>query len=56
MTTLWFMGLPASGKSTIASRVEDELLAAGFTIENLDGDELRKNLHPNLGFSKKSDE
>jgi adenylylsulfate kinase len=50
--TLWFMGLPASGKSTLAKRVENILRNDGFDIENLDGDELRKNLHPDLGFSR----
>ena len=52
MFTLWFMGRPASGKSTIASRVEDELFDTGLPIENLDGDDLRQNLHPDLGFSR----
>lgn len=52
MFTLWFMGRPASGKSTIASAVEDELVEIGYPVENLDGDELRKNLHPDLGFSR----
>ena len=52
MFTLWFMGRPASGKSTLASRVEDELFELGLPIENLDGDDLRQNLHPDLGFSR----
>jgi len=52
MFTLWFTGLPASGKSTIAKRVELELRERGFDVENLDADEVRKNLHPKLGFSK----
>jgi len=52
MFTLWFMGRPASGKSTLASRVEDELFDLGLPIENLDGDDLRQNLHPDLGFSR----
>lgn len=52
MFTLWFMGRPASGKSTLASRVEDELVEIGLPIENLDGDDLRQNLHPGLGFSR----
>jgi adenylylsulfate kinase len=50
--TLWFMGRPAAGKSTLAKRVESELRDQGHVLENLDGDELRKNLHPDLGFSK----
>lgn len=52
MFTLWFMGRPAAGKSTIASRVEDRLIGMGCRIENLDGDEIRKYLHPDLGFSR----
>jgi len=50
--TLWFMGRPAAGKSTLANRVESSLRDQGVTVENLDGDEIRKNLHPDLGFSK----
>ena len=52
MFTLWFMGRPSAGKSTLASRVEDRLVEMGFPIENLDGDEIRKHLHPDLGFSR----
>jgi len=52
MFTLWFMGRPAAGKSTLASRVEDRLVDRGYQIENLDGDEIRKHLHPDLGFSR----
>ncbi|WP_436932570.1 adenylyl-sulfate kinase [Halosimplex halobium] len=52
MFTLWFMGRPASGKSTIASQIESELYDLDYPIENLDGDEIRKNLHPDLGFSR----
>lgn len=50
--TLWFMGRPASGKSTLAKRVEAELRQRGKQVENLDGDELRENLHPDLGFTR----
>jgi len=52
MFTLWFMGRPSAGKSTLASRVEDRLAEMGYPIENLDGDEIRKHLHPDLGFSR----
>lgn len=50
--TLWFTGLPSSGKSTIAKEVENELRRRGLRVENLDADGLRKNLHPDLGFTK----
>ena len=50
--TLWFTGLPSSGKSTIAKRVEERLSKKEIELHNLDGDNLRKKLHPDLGFSK----
>ncbi|MDY6788770.1 MAG: adenylyl-sulfate kinase [Candidatus Nanohaloarchaea archaeon] len=50
--TLWFTGLPSSGKSTVAKRVEEEIRSRGLDVHNLDGDDLRKKLHPDLGFSK----
>jgi adenylyl-sulfate kinase len=50
--TLWFTGLPSSGKSTLARRVEEELLARGRAVEVLDGDEVRMRLTKGLGFSK----
>lgn len=50
--TLWFMGRPAAGKSTLAKRVENVLRDRDIRVENLDGDEIRKNLHPDLGFTR----
>lgn len=52
MFTLWFMGRPAAGKSTLASRVEDRLVDREYPVENLDGDDIRSHLHPDLGFSR----
>jgi adenylyl-sulfate kinase len=50
--TLWFTGLPCSGKSTIARRIEEILLERGMNVEVLDGDEMREHLCKGLGFSK----
>lgn len=50
--TLWFMGRPAAGKSTLANRIATFLREQDRPVENLDGDEIRKNLHPDLGFSR----
>lgn len=50
--TLWFTGLPCSGKSTLAKNVEEILLERGLNVELFDGDEIRTNLTAELGFSK----
>lgn len=49
--TLWFTGLSASGKSTIASALEQELVHRGRLAYRLDGDNIRHGLNKNLGFS-----
>ena len=49
--TLWFTGLSASGKSTIAVAVEQVLLSRGHHAYRLDGDNVRMGLNKNLGFS-----
>jgi bifunctional enzyme CysN/CysC len=49
---LWFTGLPASGKSTIANRVEADLHARGVHTMLLDGDDLRHGLNQDLGFTE----
>lgn len=50
--TVWMTGLPGSGKTTIALEVEQRLKALGRNVEILDGDEVRKGLSSDLGFSK----
>jgi adenylyl-sulfate kinase len=49
--TVWFTGLPAAGKSTLAARVEQLLLAAGRSAYVLDGDNMRHGLCADLGFA-----
>ena len=49
---LWFTGLSASGKSTLAERVARSLREAGRRVEVLDGDEVRTHLCRGLGFTK----
>lgn len=49
--TVWFTGLSASGKSTIASALEARLLRRGIHAYRLDGDNVRHGLNSNLGFS-----
>ena len=50
--TLWFTGLPCSGKSTVSHLVAQELRNLGCKVELLDGDIVRQNLTKGLGFSK----
>lgn len=50
--TLWFTGLPCSGKSTLAEIVAKELEQRGRLVEVLDGDVVRTHLTKGLGFSK----
>ena len=48
---LWFTGLSGSGKTTIATRVHQELARRGTEVEYIDGDALRE-VFPNTGFSR----
>ncbi len=48
---LWFTGLSASGKSTIANEVVYQLHKMGKLTLVLDGDNIRHGLNKNLGFS-----
>ena len=48
---LWFTGLSGAGKSTIANRVEQKLLALGCHTMLLDGDNVRHGLNRDLGFT-----
>lgn len=50
--TIWFTGLPAAGKSTVAAAVEDCLVTAGRPAFVLDGDNLRHGLNGDLGFDE----
>jgi adenylylsulfate kinase len=51
--TLWFTGLPCSGKSAVADRVAESLRERGMRVERLDGDIVRQSLTRDLGFSRK---
>jgi len=53
---VWLTGLPSSGKTTIAKRLEKYLRSRGFKVELLDGDDVRKWLSPEAGFSREDRE
>jgi adenylyl-sulfate kinase len=54
--TIWFTGLPSSGKSTIARVVFQRLIDRGLAVELLDGAEVRESLSRGLSFSKEDRE
>ena len=49
-------GMSGSGKTTLAHAIEKRLKKRGIKIEIIDGDEYRKNLCKDLGFSRKDRE
>jgi len=51
---IWFTGLSASGKSTIANALDLELNKRGLRTYILDGDNVRMRLNKDLGFSPES--
>ncbi|MEW6740168.1 MAG: adenylyl-sulfate kinase [Nitrospirota bacterium] len=53
---LWFTGLSAAGKSTIAHALEERLFNLGYLTAVLDGDNIRHGLNKDLGFSIKDRE
>ena len=48
---LWFTGMSGSGKSSIADKLEQMLLARGHATYLLDGDNVRHGLNKDLGFT-----
>jgi adenylyl-sulfate kinase len=52
--TLWFTGLSASGKSTLAYALESALIQKGRPCFVLDGDNVRHGLNNDLGFTSES--
>ncbi|WP_397537737.1 adenylyl-sulfate kinase [Rummeliibacillus pycnus] len=51
---LWFTGLSASGKSTIANAFAREVFNRGKGVYVLDGDNIRHGLNKDLGFDEES--
>lgn len=47
---VWFTGLPASGKTTLADRVRKRLESAACRVASLDSDALRPILAPDRGY------
>src|SRR3989338_1166469 len=50
--TIWFSGVHGSEKTTVANALAKKLRALGVCVVVLDGDEVRKRLSSDLGFSR----
>ena len=50
--TIWFSGLHGSGKTTLANGLAKKLRDSGIQVVVLDGDEVRKGVSAELGYSK----
>ncbi len=50
---LWLTGLPAAGKTTLASEITCRLRDLGLSVCLLDGDIMRRGLNADLGFGER---
>ena len=50
-TAIWLTGIPGSGKTTISNLLKDYLQKKNMPVIILDGDEIRKTVSKDLGFS-----
>ena len=48
---IWFTGLSAAGKTTLAAALSEKLMILGHRVEHLDGDLVRK-MFPGTGFTR----
>jgi len=48
---IWLTGLSAAGKTTLGRALCASLRALGYRVDQLDGDEIRRDLSSDLGFS-----
>lgn len=52
--TVWFTGLPFSGKKKLAAMLEAKLNSLGWTVEYLDSGKIRREFCPDLGYSREA--
>lgn len=51
-TTIWLLGLSASGKSTLARKIESYIVSKGKKVQLLDGDVIRKEIGQIFGYKR----
>jgi adenylylsulfate kinase len=49
---IWLTGLSGSGKSSTSKVLESRIKSLGLKVECLDGDDLRRTISPDVGFSR----
>ncbi|XP_076299328.1 bifunctional 3'-phosphoadenosine 5'-phosphosulfate synthase 2 [Lasioglossum baleicum] len=54
--TVWLTGLSGAGKTSISFQLENYLISQGIPAYSLDGDNIRRGLNRNLGFTKEDRE
>ncbi|KOC69205.1 Bifunctional 3'-phosphoadenosine 5'-phosphosulfate synthase, partial [Habropoda laboriosa] len=54
--TIWLTGLSGAGKTSISFQLENYLVSQGIPAYSIDGDNVRRGLNRNLGFSKEDRE
>jgi len=54
--TIWITGPSGAGKTTLANALKEKITELGYKAEVLDGDLIRRELYPELGFSKEERE
>ncbi|AEA47028.1 adenylyl-sulfate kinase [Archaeoglobus veneficus] len=53
---IWLTGPSGAGKTTLANALYEKLSEMGLNVEVLDGDGIRSQLYPDLGFSREERE
>ncbi len=48
---IWLTGLPGAGKTTLAESLDAAILKKGYFTKHFDGDEIRKGINSDLGYS-----
>jgi adenylylsulfate kinase len=49
---IWLTGLSGAGKTTIAEQINKAILRKGYFTKHFDGDEIRKGINSDLGYSE----